>query len=76
MFSVKQISCCCFNLQESNLAEGDQANQFLTTGSSHTKGRFSHANKGQLSRSFVSEETLFVVSCVLKKDATVSTLME
>lgn len=37
---------------ESNLAEGDQANQFLTTGSSHTKGRFSHANKGQLSRSF------------------------
>lgn len=39
---------------ESNLAEGDQANQFLTTGSSHTKGRFSHANKGQLSRSFIN----------------------
>lgn len=42
---------------ESNLAEGDQANQFLTTGSSHTKGRFSHANKGQLSRSFANRRS-------------------
>lgn len=43
-----------FLFQESNADEGANSKVLLTTNLSDQK-RFSHANKGQLSRSFVSK---------------------
>lgn len=49
----KLLNSFLFNLQDSNTL-GDHSNTHLMSSSSHHKGKFTHTNQGQLSRSFVS----------------------
>lgn len=54
-----------FTFQENHEGEGDNSQMCLTPNPSDTRHRFTHANKGQLSKSFVSTHMLVCskISC-------------